>query len=214
MDSEAQTQCEAAAAERIIARAGVLQDTHRQTLSREQIETIAAEVGIRSEFVHRAIEQEKHEKAGSLAVNQRPAGEKQSRHSHLTGPRITATTVACAIVAASFVAVSRGSYDGLVYLLYLCVFPLMLSLLMGVMWGSRRRGAVAGIAIALTSIATCMLISVSKGENPYPTWDDGGIQIFSTALASSTLIGAAGAQGRRITSHLRAAKRKRVNQKP
>lgn len=198
-------------AERILARAGALQELQGKLLSRIQIEVIAAEIGIRPEFVQLAMTEEK---AGVPLASQQSIRRVKSHNSHLTGPRIAATIIAHTIVAASFVVVSRGHYGGIVHLVYLCIFPLLLAFIMGVEWQSRRQGAVAGLAIALTYIATDTLISISQGMNPMPRFDDGGIQIYSIAITSSTLLGLAGAQARRIVSHARAAKRKKVNRKP
>ena len=58
---------EPSVAERILARAGALQEVHGQMLTQKQIEAVAHEIGITPEFVRLAIEQDAQEKNGAVA---------------------------------------------------------------------------------------------------------------------------------------------------
>jgi hypothetical protein len=184
--------------ERILARAGALQEIHGQLLSLEQIEAIAAEIGIKPEFVHLAMEQEKQGSQVALEARQEVVPATETVPANIARLRIVSTMIASTLVAATYtmVANAKGNPSGLFLLLTLCVFPLCLSLALGWLSRSRRWGSASGLALAVTAIAACQIISYYQGYGV--TWDATDLQIFSIAIASSTLLGAAGAQARRL----------------
>ena len=95
---ESQALFEPSAAERIIARAGALQEVQGQLLSREQIEAVAAEIGIQPEFVQLAIAQEKNGAAVQSVSVVKPQPQ------NLTKLRVVSTMIACALVAPTWIA--------------------------------------------------------------------------------------------------------------
>ena len=196
---EQQALYDPSAAERILAQAGALQEVHGQLLSREQIEAVAAEIGITPEFVHLAIEQEKN----GIAAQSLTVVQPQTRS--LTKLRVVTTGIACALFAAVYAGLNiQSAHEEIsitVVILAACVFPLLLSLLAGAVGQSRRWGAVSGLAIALTAITFCL----------FPDWhttiDSFTLGIFAGAIVSSTLFGVVRAQVRRVVSKRRAKRR-------
>jgi hypothetical protein len=196
-------------AERILARAGALQEVHQRMFSREQIEAVAADIGIRPEFVQRAIEQEKNGSASALVeVNQVVMTAALPDHRHRTKFRVAATVGGCGLVAALYTGVfASRSVDERGLVLCLIVLPLLISLALGALGKNRRWGAVSGLSIAVTAIATCVIIALADGT--IGSMDALAWKIFSAAAVSSTLFGVVGAQARRVVSKHQASDRNR-----
>jgi hypothetical protein len=200
-----------ATAEHILARAGALQEVQGQMLSQEQIEAIAAEIGIKPEFVHLAIEQYEKEKRGIVAPLDTAvtAAVPRTRTRTLTTTRPTkfrvATTAgAGGLVAAIYLAAYFCNIQGPMVGGVLLSFPFVLSFAMGVLGQSRRWGAISGLTIAaagITALLTIWLLEeTTRGIESLYRY----LVIFSLAIPISTLLGAVGADAPRLESERRA----------
>jgi hypothetical protein len=192
-------------AERILARAGALQEIHGNLLSPEQIEAIAAEIGIKPEFVHLAIEQEKNGVAAeSLAATKAP-------FRNLTRLRVVTTMIACVLVAAThaamyFIDTEQSDLDGTIQIWGACVFPLALAFSLGIVGRSRRWGAVSGVAIAVAAIATINVLCHLDGAS-IPL-DKPMVGLYSLMVSSGAMFSILGAQVRRVMAERLAMKQK------
>jgi hypothetical protein len=186
-------------AERILARAGVLQEIHDQLLSSEQIEAIADEIGIKPEFVHLAIEQEKVIKpltSGLIKNNSRKS---------LT---IAAILLPCYTLSASVLCVTAHRYDhgSIGFFHYAFIVPALLALGLGIVGLNRRWGTASGAAFSTIYTAVMIIGSMAYGERS-PVIGD--LPFFATLIGSGALLGLIGAQARRIVSRRQASNRSR-----
>lgn len=205
---QTQPRYEQSEVERIIAQASALQDKHHRTLSQEQIESIAAEVGIRPEFVRLAM--------GDETI---PVVSQQSqvvRHEAV----VTAEPVSTAYLAAGIgaygilaTALLVSGHDALMFLIVF-VIPFLLAIALGVMSQSRRRGAALGAALAVTVIVAAMMSASMSGYAPSQGISAADMRVFTLIIAVGTLLGAAGAEGRRIVSRRQVTDRTRRTEGP
>ena len=220
---EPQALFEPSAAERILARAGALQEVHGQLLSREQIEAVASEIGIQPEFVQLAIEQEKQEKADALASQQHstpptsvpvvavtvPMTRRARRENVVLNVVMPAGVTSGYGVTAALVLLFYGPYPPAhVLIFFLVVLPGLLALILGGKARSRRWGAGAGAAMGFAAFAA-LAILVGLTSAGQPRAFDGALSPLALMVGSGALLGAAGAQVRRVVSKRRARNRSR-----
>jgi hypothetical protein len=192
-----QTLFEPSAAERILARAGALQEVHGQMQSTAQIEAVAAEVGIKPEFVHLAIEEEKiGTVAPSVAVVKPQPRSLAKVRTVTTG--LAGTLVFAGYNIAAYRDVSRGGW-----IFALLIFPLLLSFALGLMGRSRRSGVISGFVVGATPAVALMVLAPLEGK----TMPTDALQAFLVLVAVTTLFGGAGAQARRVVSRRQASNR-------
>ena len=89
----------------------------------------------------------------------------------------------------------------------LFVLPAFLALALGLISRSRRGGAVSGAALAVTVIAAALLSMWQTGGRT--TLGSTDFQIFALMIGGGALLGAAGAQTRRVVSRRLARNRSR-----
>jgi hypothetical protein len=198
-----QARYEPQAVVRIIERASDLQETHQQTLSPAQIEAIAAEVGIRPEFVHQALELEK------AGLSQEPQTAVY-RPTSLT-PAETRRRVGLAILAHfAFAVVTLGLVRSTQHYelmpLFAFIVPAALALILGGVARLRRVGAAAGTLVGASVVAAILTImSLEKEALRFSVQD---IQIFWMMVGGGTLLGITGAEVRRVVE---VSRRQRTN---
>ncbi|MBC8102428.1 MAG: hypothetical protein H7Z41_07550 [Cytophagales bacterium] len=190
---------EPAAAERILARAGALQEVHGQLLSRRQIEGIAAEGGIHPEFVRLAIEQEK----ASVVPEQRKTGTVEiSRVDRYVLSRLADFIIAYGLfltmttVMIHYMSRMAPLYELRDQLMLGLVFhlPALLALVLGGFGRSRRIGAVSGAALAVTVIITATLGASLVGASRWSWSAAADLPLFGAMIGAGAFLGAAGAQ--------------------
>ncbi len=196
---------EPAVMERIIARAGALQEAHRQTLSREQMEEIAAEVGIQPEFVQLALEQDREEgySQSRAVIGSAEGAGRQNRRIALTS-----TAAACGIAAAAYLMPFPDSAGTIAIPLRTFVLPLLLCACLGMIGRSRRSGAVSGAAVAGTTLIALLILHELRG-GPFEPFNAQSIRGLSLWIGACALAGAAGAQTRHLIVKRRAPNRRR-----
>jgi hypothetical protein len=206
-----------ATAEHILARAGALQEVQGQMLSQEQIEAIAAEIGIKPEFVHLAIAQDAKEKRGIVAPLDTavtaavPRTRTLTKLTKLTKLRVATTAGAGGLVAAIYLAAYFCNFQGPEVGAALYFFPFVLAFAMGVLGQSRRWGAISGLTIAVASITALLTIwlleETTRGIESLYRY----LVIFSLAIPISTLLGVVGAEAPRQESERRANRSRRTS---
>jgi hypothetical protein len=200
---------EPSAAERILARAGALQEVQGQMLSQEQIEAVAAEVGIKPEFVHLAIEQEKT----SVVSRPRYAVETTKERQLFANARVAVIasmgiSIACNVLAnALFSDLFYSSYRPAALWWLAFGFPSLLAFSYGVLFRSRRAGAAAGALLGATTTVAVLFNYGMIGHSI--TMGTAELLVVVAMIAGGTLLGAAGAQARRVVSRRQASNRSR-----
>ncbi|MES2461451.1 MAG: hypothetical protein V4671_12785 [Armatimonadota bacterium] len=189
-----------AAAERILARAGALQEVQGSMLYQEQVEAVAAEIGIKPEFVHLAIEQDLEDKNAAVRKEHETAHVSGARREERVAPP-TFLAIGAYVVLATLLSMLayRVGYYGLFYFMWI-IFPAILALGLGYRDQTRRRGSVTGAAVGLTVITSwAMMYSYAFGWRVFPSITPS----FALIIVAGTLLGLTGAQARRMVSRLR-----------
>ncbi|MES2464148.1 MAG: hypothetical protein V4671_26585 [Armatimonadota bacterium] len=194
---------EPSAAERILARAGALQEVHGQMLSQEPMEAVAHEIGIKPEFVRLAIEQENAVVLSPLhPVLKTTQGQKSSAKTRTAVIASVGMSLAYGgLVPALLSPVYRP--DG--YWCFAFLFPALLALIYGLLCRSRRAGAAAGAILAgIVLFVVFIGFGLLGNSVTMPLSDQFAVVAI---IASGALLGAAGAQARRVVSRRQTSNR-------
>ena len=198
-EQKQQSRYEQAEVERIIAQASALQEVHHRTLSQEQIESIAEEVGIRPEFVRLAMAHGQQ----NILGKQTAAHEKAK----------TASNARLAAIIGAYSVISTVAYSMTLVVPMVFIIPAFIAVVLGVMSGGRRRGAVSGASLA-AAIIVGMFLYIGTSSHAPPGMTDADMKIFATMMVSGALLGAAGAEGQRVIRRRSVTQRSRKIVRP
>lgn len=155
-------------AQQLIARAAELQQQHLETIAPDQLEALAAEVGIRPEFVRRALSEAAEVPVVAVQATQPRRRRRQKREIvPLSAAQVRQATLPAALYATYtfFVLLNfnRWNGQGQAEFLFLLVQPLALALYLGWRQPHRRMAALTGAALAILPMSAATLAESGHG---------------------------------------------------
>lgn len=170
--SSPESRLDAETVKRVIDRAATLQQAHLETVSPDQLEALASEVGIDPEFVKRALGEIETEPVAEMKtvrrIVRRKVARKKTEIAGLTARQVRTALTPGAIYAlfAFFVMLNFNGYNGGrtgAEIVFLLLQPAILTVYFAQRQPHRRMGALLGLSLGLLPILAAAIPSDGRG---------------------------------------------------